>query len=154
MITVVSGIRDLYADSCSIVERAIADEVARADEIRFGGALGSDSVALSAALQARPVGGVRPVLRVFVPAQLADLPELARKIALRCADEVVELGYPPGEKWTYLRRNDRMLDGADRLLTFTDGRSEGVTAYTIKGARRRRFDVQIVRVQGTKVLAL
>ena len=51
MITVITGIRDIAADSYDIVEMAVLEELARPNlhEIRFGGARGVDDVALRAA---------------------------------------------------------------------------------------------------------
>lgn len=129
------------------IERtSAAAEIGRSSTLRFGGAIGVDSVALNAAHQARRPRH-RLIFIVIVPAKLADQPEHARLTALRCADQIIELGFPRGAKWAYLRRNDRLLDGAQRLLAFTDGRQTGGTAYTIERAIQRKLDVQIVRVQ-------
>lgn len=141
-IVVISGIRDLAPQSHADVEIAVADAVVDADEMRFGGALGVDTVALVAA---REAADVETALRVFVPGLLAAQPRTAIQAIKACADEVVELGMRPTRD-SYLRRNDAMLKGASRLWAFTDGRTTGGTAYTIERALATGVKVETVQV--------
>ena len=79
--------------------------------------------------------------------------------ALDRGAKVIELNLKTLGSWGYLRRNDAMLLGpkdavgclvahpADRLVAFTDGRSTGGTAYTIRKARALGIKVEIVSVK-------
>jgi predicted Rossmann fold nucleotide-binding protein DprA/Smf involved in DNA uptake len=135
MIVAITGIRDLAPIDDGLVARAIYDACETATEMRFGGALGVDTIALLAALERGPR------TRVFVPGKLSQQPASARRAAER-ADEVIELGLVAAP-WAYLRRNDKMLEGAARCLGFTDGRETGGTAYTIRKARS--LNIEVVR---------
>jgi predicted Rossmann fold nucleotide-binding protein DprA/Smf involved in DNA uptake len=146
----VTGIRDLHPDSESAVAGAIALALAApATELRFGGARGVDTVALAAALAAREARGHEARLHVFVPGRATEQP-LEALDAIRRADLVTELGLPRGRAWTYLKRNEAMLAGADSVLAFTDGRADGGTAATIALAHARGIPVTLVRVSGTE----
>ena len=147
LVTAVTGIRDLSSGSEPDVWNAMADEVhGGTSVIRFGGAIGVDTIALLAADMFR---GSRTKLTVVVPSALDDQPEDAVEAALAAADEVVELGLERGTARSNLRRNDELLRGADRLIAFTDGRDQGGTSYTIDRALARGLDVVIVPVRGT-----
>lgn len=139
MITVISGIRELHPSSYADVELAVLDETDIATTMRFGGALGVDTVALRAA------GPSEIRKSVFVPFRVRDQPEAAREAIENCANDIVELRFAKHSS-AYLRRNDAMLDGADRLLAFTDGRDTGGTAYTIREAKKRNIETIIVPV--------
>jgi hypothetical protein len=142
MIIAVSGIRDLAVESEADVELAVADAIFNVEEMRFGGARGSDTVALGAACE---LADAELLLRVFVPGRLRDQPREA-VAAAQCADEVVELGLPL-TPWAYYQRNDALLRGADRLLAFTDGRDTGGTAYTIERAAEWGIPTDLIPVR-------
>lgn len=142
MITVVTGIRELAPASFVDVEMTVLDELYYADELRFGGALGVDDVALATALEYRV--GHMPRLRVFVPFTWRDQPAACQP-TIRRADEVVELRLPKS-KAAYLRRNDAMLQGANRVLAFTDGRQTGGTWYTVQRAAQAGLPVVVTQV--------
>ena len=144
MIIAISGHRDLHDSSIPIVERTIALEAPRATEIRFGGAIGVDTVALEACCFLRQE--VWPELVVIVPYRVADQPRTARAVIETCADEVIELDLLRGRQAS-LRRNDELLDGANKLIAFTDGRTTGGTFYTIQKARELGIEVEIVEVR-------
>ena len=144
MIIAITGHRDLHDSSIPIVERKIAHEAPTATEIRFGGAIGVDTVALESCCYLRQEKW--PELIVIVPYRVADQPKAARATIETCADEVVELDLPRGRQAS-LRRNDELLDGADRLIAFTDGRTTGGTRYTIQKARELGIEVEIVEVR-------
>jgi uncharacterized phage-like protein YoqJ len=155
VITVVSGIRELHQSSHADVARTMAVEIERASDaarnsppstLRFGGAIGVDSIALQAARHLRRPRH-RVIFVVIVPGKLTEQPKFAYQVALRCADKIIELEFPRGAKWAYLRRNDKLLDGAQRLVAFTDGRATGGTAYTIKRAQKSGIDVELVTVR-------
>jgi predicted amidophosphoribosyltransferase len=141
MIVAVSGIRDLSAASIADVELTAIEEATDVDEMRFGGASGVDTAALAAICEA-------PILKtVIVPHRLRDQPPDVATVAKSCADRVIELGLPKS-RVAPLRRNDALLDGADRLIAFTDGRETGGTYYTIQEAHERGLDVVVVPVLG------
>lgn len=141
MIVVFTGIREIDPRMTDEVELAVLEEIGTgATELRFGGALGSDTLALLAVCSvkdARKVG--------YVPFTVYDQPQEAREVLQSCADEVVELRLPKSKR-AYLDRNLMMLEGADRLVAFTDGRTEGGTAYTIRNAEKLGLPVAIVPV--------
>jgi hypothetical protein len=143
-VVVVSGIRELAPWSEADVDMAMVEVLAaRPREVRFGGARGADTVALRAACESREA----PTrLRVYAPCRARDLTGESAELAAHCADSVVECGGDPRMKRSYLDRNDRMLDGATRLVAFTDGRAHGGTAYTIRAARKLGVAVEVVPV--------
>lgn len=147
MIVVFSGIRDVSVDSHADIEMAAIEEAATASELRFGAAVGSDSIALRAVCDVDDAE-VRRV--VVVPFGLLQQPREAVEIVRRCADEVVELRLPR-HRASYLRRNDVLLDGADRVVAFTDGRRTGGTAYTIRKARAQGLDVVEIPVASQRM---
>ena len=152
MIAVVTGIRDMSRASGRIVERAMADTLVRGvDEMRFGGARGADTLALGAAFEWRQARGrIRPTLRVLVPGRLDEQPREARACIDRCADDVVELGLPLELGSSYMERNEAMLDGADHLIAFTDGRMRGGTAWTLQRAAELGLEVVVVLIRAER----
>ena len=140
----ITGHRAIAQESEQAGRRAMAEVLAGAPaEIRFGGALGVDTLALAAAFELR-LPGTRLV--VYAPATITDLPRSAREVAERCADHFVELEGDPSHRLTYLARNDAMLDGADSLLAFWDGTRAGGTWYTVREAREQGLDVKVVAI--------
>lgn len=150
-ITAISGIRNLSPASYADVELVVIEEATLVDELRFGGAIGVDTIALRAAC-----GDDESAYRqVIVPFEVVDQPAEAAKTIQDCADEIIEMHLLRSRE-AFLRRNDRLLEGADRLLAFTDGRTSGGTWYTIQSAIKRGLDVVIVPVesdQGKPTLA-
>ena len=143
----ITGIRDLARSHLAVVDLAVAELVGgRPDAVLFGGARGTDTVALAAAWAA--LQGVRPPrLIVIVPARLRDQPPEARAWARRCADEIVELKAPALDRKAYHARNAEMVRRADGLLAFWDGRAGG-TQRTIELAEDARIPVETVRLLG------
>lgn len=146
MITAISGIRDIHRDSERVVVAALRDllmQTTDAHEVRFGGALGVDTVALEAAkaVKAHRSAGGRVWLKVIVPFTVGRQPARARTAIESCADEVVELHLPATERVPYFVRNNALLADADQLAAFTDGRTRGGTAYTIQRATKLRIRI-------------
>jgi hypothetical protein len=146
MIITYSGIRDISEDSYNTIYQQVASDLSNgATELRFGGALGVDTVALEAAYRYN----VDAKLRVFVPWKLRDQPAEARRTVQLCADEVVELQLPR-VRWAPLERNVAMLLGrgarSDRLVAFKDDRCEGGTFRTIERANQEHIACQVVPV--------
>jgi hypothetical protein len=147
-VTAITGIRDLSSASEPDVWNAIADEIHSGVAcMRFGGAEGTDTLALEAACHFR--GQRRLSLDVYVPALLGDQSRKAVRVIRKCADEVYELDGEPDSKRSFLRRNDAMIEGADRLLAFTDGRDTGGTSYTIEQALENELEVVVVPVRSS-----
>jgi predicted Rossmann fold nucleotide-binding protein DprA/Smf involved in DNA uptake len=146
MIIAVTGIRELDNASFLDVELATLDAASAADVMRFGGADGSDTVALKSAHG-------RTCCEVIVPALVINQPAEARTAIQTCADVVVELKhrlFPRPE--AYYARNRRLVDGADRLLAFTDGQMRGGTYWTIRYASTRNVPIDLVQVKRRTVL--
>lgn len=139
MILVISGIRDPAPEAFDDIDLAVLDAASAATEVRIGGALGVDTIAIMA-LAAHPAHVI-----VYVPYALRDQPAKAKAAVSEVADHVVEL-HLPRSKGAYLARNAHMLDGADRLLAFTDGRSTGGTAWMIRAARAAGIPVDVVSI--------
>jgi hypothetical protein len=128
-----------------MVHRAIA--AMAPVEVRIGGAIGVDTLALRAA-RADLLYFVGRIV-VYVPFTLKDQPVEAQIAIRECADKVVELDYPQ-KKWAYLRRNEKMLVGAHLCLAFTDGRQSGGTAHTMRVARNALIPVKATIVRSSK----
>lgn len=138
-VVAVTGIRDLDPGSVPDVDLAVVEEARRAGEMRFGGARGSDTVALRAAC------GLDIERVVYVPFRLRDQPEDARHAVRTCASRIVEMRLVR-ERSSYRRRNEALLRGASLLLAFTDGIDTGGTAWTIRRARALGIPVSVVPV--------
>jgi predicted amidophosphoribosyltransferase len=139
----ITGIRDLDPSDAPIVEMAVSEAIgAGASELIFGGARGSDTVALLAACAAIDE---RTNLVVVVPGTLQEQPAEAIDAIQACAKEIVELRLPIHRKDSFLKRNVAMLERADGVLAFWDGQPGG-TQFTIDAAKKRGLPVQIVPV--------
>jgi hypothetical protein len=126
-------------------------------EIRFGGALGWDSLALRMADAYFLGSPARPRLVVYCANRVVDLPTEAAQAVSRIGPDLVELRLvDAGAAWpeALLRRNVAMLVGgrmeagkpvagapADVLLAAWDGRSGGGTAHCRGEAVRRGIRV-------------
>ncbi len=144
-IVAVSGIRDVAPGDDAVIDFAVGDLLAagRTQEMRFGGARGTDTIALSAAC-AFPVQ-VRRV--VIVPATAAAQPHEARDVIARCAHAVEELHLDLHYPSSYHTRNLRLIDGAGILLAFWDG-VPGGTSFTIRAAQNAGLQVEVVQLSG------
>lgn len=140
MIIAVTGIRELDEASMLDVELATIDAAIASTQMRFGGADGSDTVALESAHG-------RTRCEVIVPACVVNQPAQAREAIRAYADAVVELKHPSFPRpEAYYARNRRLVDGADRLLAFTDGQMRGGTYWTIRYAVSRNVPISLVQV--------
>lgn len=143
----ISGIRDLSQWDLPVIEDHMMEVLSeRVDQIVFGGARGTDTVALAAACAA--LAGVRPPkLVVVVPKRLKDQPIEAQEWARECADEIIELQAPRLSTEAYRRRNKELISRADALVAFWDG-SQGGTGMTIALAQEAGIPVEIVPLLG------
>ncbi len=143
----ISGVRDISSHDYPIIEGVVSDILfERPGEIFFGGARGTDTVALAAACAI--LEGTRPPkLTVIVPKRLKDQPMEAQEWAKECADEIVELKAAQLDTEAFRRRNLRLIRHADGLVAFWDGRSGG-TGMTIALAQEAGIPVEVVRILG------
>lgn len=143
----ISGIRNVSRRDLVVIENAISRVLAdRPSEIIFGGARGTDTVALAAACAVLQ-GKRPPKLVVVVPKRVRDQPISAQDWIRECADEVVELQAARLNTEAYRRRNKQMVSRADLLLAFWDGRSTG-TRMTIGLAEDAGIPVEIIPLAG------
>lgn len=110
----------------------------RADNYLLGGARGADSDALEYLSSTQP-GSHRTVV---VPNRLQTQPLAAQASIRSSASEVIELGNVGSDR--YMIRNRFMVDHADRLAAFYDGRGHGGTFNTIEYAKSRGVAVDIM----------
>lgn len=146
MIITITGIRAVAPESRKTIENYIAELVAQgATLMRFGGAMGVDTMALVAASR----HNVRR--EVILPSGLSDAPHEARQAIIAHADDVHLMRLPAGSRSSYLARNRALVEGVrdeprtDRVVGFTDGRKGG-TAYTIEYAVHLGVAVAVVPV--------
>ena len=127
-----SGLRDFPDIHRTRVSHEVRTWARGATELRFGGALGFDTLALNAVADL----GIPCV--VYVPFMLSDQPAAARAAIVESGARVVELGLPRG-RGAYVRRTHRMLQDAHLLVAATDGRRTGGTHYAITYATRHQI---------------
>jgi uncharacterized phage-like protein YoqJ len=146
----VSGVRDLSPYDLPVIEGVISDVIFEGpEELLFGGARGTDTVALASACTTLE-GKRPPKLTVIVPRCLKDQPLEAQEWARKCADEIIEIKSPQLDTEAYRRRNQALVNKADRLVAFWDGQSSG-TGMTIDLARKAGIPVEIIKVLGLQV---
>ena len=148
---VVTGARDVGVASVPYVDSMITLIAgSRPAGMVFGGARGVDTIALTAAWRARATGRV-PVLVAVVPGRKEQQPPEAQ-VALRLADEIIELGLPLDQPRSYQTRNERMLTEAilrddsetPVVVAFPlDGVEKGGTRNCIHAAQGRGLDVRV-----------
>jgi hypothetical protein len=143
----VSGSRQPNPEDEAEIEKTIRIVISRQrpPAMIFGGARGTDTVALHAADAARGRAKT-PRLVVIVPGIAKEQPAAARACISQCADEVIELGLPLRAS-SFLRRNAEILKRADVLFAFWDGR-QGGTSWTLNEARRHGIPAGIVPLVG------
>ena len=113
----ISGHRMLAAGDHLIIRRTLRNLDPFPSELLFGGAIGTDTVALEQSAELWP--GVKKV--VIVPDTLRDQPPTARTAAHRYADQIIELHHPitrADNYNAYRIRNRYLVEHADHLLAF------------------------------------
>lgn len=116
--------------------------------IYFGGAIGGDTVALKACLDAVCMN--RPRLIVVVPCKLEHQPWATRDVS-RQADEIIELGNPITNAdgyASYKTRNCYMVDHAKRCVGFWSGDKKSGTWHCLNYAQTLGREVEIVTIEG------
>jgi hypothetical protein len=125
-----------------IMKEVVEDRNVKA--IRFGGAEGSDTIALEAALLTRK--GTKPKLTVLLPNRLSDQPTETHNITLR-ADEVIELGrhITSGDGFqSYHLRNDDLIHPANVVVAFWNGKDASGTLSVIRKAGKAQKKLRTV----------
>lgn len=137
VVTMMTGTRDIEESDHGVIQRAVHDELAEVqpEQFLFGGAQGSDSVALKSAGTLKDQFGYDTELVVIVPWTLEDQPDDAIPVIEEYADRVIEMNHdsPVGSAPGYHARNDELIDRADRCRGFWDGESSG-TESTLEKA--------------------
>jgi hypothetical protein len=128
---------DMHA-TAEICSRVVDELERRAEKVR-------DRETYSLARAAR-CKAKSPRLLMIVPGTDSEQPAAARACIAQCADEVIELGLPLRAP-SFLRRNAKMLECADVLIAFWDGRPGG-TSWTLNEARRHGIPAGIVPLVG------
>lgn len=144
---VISGHRDLADDDHTVIRKTMSEFIGYGefDYMMFGGARGSDTFALAAALDAREHVEKKPLLVVVVPDTLAAQPRETWATSER-ADRIIELRHQitaDNRFWSLRHRNEFMLDWvfpAGRLLAFWTGERSG-TANAVYYARDQGIEV-------------
>ena len=148
---VVTGARGIDGQGVARVE-AMMDLIVGSgpDGMVFGGAWGTDTVALRAAWRSRSTGG-RPKLVVVVPGRVGEQTNEATEAIQQYADETIELGLPLDQAHSFQTRNERMIteamlrDDEERPVVVAfplDGVLRGGTRNCMLAARRRGLDVR------------
>jgi predicted Rossmann fold nucleotide-binding protein DprA/Smf involved in DNA uptake len=139
----VTGHRELGPKSLARLRSAMKGlaQNPRIDAIYLGGALGSDTEALKAALEYRQ--GKRPWLVVVVPDRLKNQPWHTRKWSQK-ADELIELGnqITAENQWrSYKIRDEYLVDVCSFLVAFFNGDYSSGTGYTVRYAEKDGLQV-------------
>lgn len=143
----ISGIRNVSRQDLVVIEGVISEVLAdRPSEMIFGGARGTDTVALAAACAVLQ-GQSPPALTVIVPKRIRDQPQSAQDWIRECADEVIELQASRLNTEAYRRRNRELVSRADLLIAFWDGESTG-TRMTIGLAEDAGIAVDVIPLMG------
>ena len=141
----ISGIRDFTADDATLVEKTVAQLLSTSrTELRFGGARGTDTVAL---VTAGRLAVPNVLLTVIVPSTVSQQPVDAQEVIQKYAHKVVEMKLVLSDKRSYQQRNVALIAEADGLLAFWHGKPGG-TANCINAARQIGLPVEVVWLKG------
>ena len=141
----ISGIRDLAANATALIEQTIARLLSTPrTELRFGGARGTDTVALAAAGR---LAVPDVLLTVIVPGTVSQQPVDAQEAIRKYGQRLVEMKLVLADKRSYQQRNIALLAEADGLLAFWHGRPGG-TANCVSAARQIKLPVEVIWLKG------
>lgn len=137
-IAAITGHRLVHSRALDRIQKAmhLLIDNSTIDEIYFGGAKGTDTEALRAALQYRK--GRRPRLVVVVPDTIDSQPSNTRHWT-DSADEVIELGNPITDEdgySSYRIRNEYLVNVCTFLVAFFNGDFKTGTGQAINYATR------------------
>lgn len=140
----ITGTRDVTPEGRKKIEDALAEIITSRDDIEaiiFGGARGTDTIALEIAHKIRQDTNKVFELVVVVPFKINKQPREAREAIEKYADRLIELDQP-FSMGGYLKRNQEMVRMADLVLAFSDKR-DGGTTHTIDIARKFRKEIKV-----------
>jgi hypothetical protein len=132
-----TGNRD-YTDRAALYKGI--DQV-KAERWYFGGARGADNDALEYLSRTQP--GTERV--VVTPNRLIDQPFSVQETIRTRSTQIVELKNTGPDRFQV--RNKYMVDQADKVVAFNDGRTTGGTANTIRYAESVGKPVEMIRWQ-------
>ena len=130
-----TGNRD-YTDRASLYRGL--DRV-KADRYYFGGARGADTDALKYISRTQP----NTERVIVVPNRFQDQPISTQSITKQNATKIIEMRNNGPDR--YQLRNRFMVDNADRVVAFTDGRKSGGTYNTIQYAQSQGKSVEVIQ---------
>lgn len=144
----ITGPRDLSREGVAKVRSALKALVGNysVDEIWFGGARGTDSIALQAALEFRV--GRRPKLVVVVPNTVDEQPVETRQWTRR-ADSIIELKQEITDEDNFRAfhyRNEFICNHASVLVAFWNGNLKSGTGACIRYAEKTKLNVKKIPV--------
>lgn len=136
----ITGSRDFSLEGEKLIQEVIASYCTdpSVEAIIFGGARGSDTVALRAALNSRK--DYTPKLIVALPVNLAYQPKDTQIITSQ-ADELVEMSLTG--KDMYRVRNQYIVNNCTQLVAFWNGDEKSGTAQTIRLAKSDKKLVEV-----------
>src|SRR5712664_4209851 len=148
-----TGIRDLHEDSFLTVRDATIRVMADGPRsLSFGGADGSDTVSLLAAIYFAPIQPP-PLITIVVPGYVYEQPAKAYEAIRRAVAhgaEFHEMCLDVSKPQSYWARNALLIRPVAAVVGFTDGRKTGGTAGTLEMARAADKIVEEIRVRGSK----
>lgn len=143
----ITGSRDIPEGRREVIDEKMATLVddPDVDVIHFGGARGTDTIALIAAAERRK--NARSEFVGVVPWTIDEQPKSGQKALDNFADKIVELEHsaPTGTGGGYQARNVEMIDRADRIVAFWNGEPGG-TKNTIDAARDSGKPVEVIEL--------
>lgn len=142
LVIVITGHRD-YADP-GMLYRGL-DQLHAIKEYIFGGARGTDTDALNYMARTQP--GVDR--HVVVPNRVQDQPMVARNAIRQHATRVTELRRTGPDR--YMIRNRYMVDRANHVRAFYDGRGRGGTYNTIRYAEQTGKPVTVTEINSKDI---
>ncbi len=143
----ISGKRDISEEARWVIGKTLTEILTSRNDVEaiiFGGARGTDTVALECAYKIKQELNMTFELVVVVPFKVDKQPREAREAIERYADRVIELNLPLS-KGGYFKRNEEIVKMADLIIAFWD-RKDGGTWHTIKTARKFGKEIKIVDV--------
>ncbi len=143
----ITGTRDVAPGGRELIKRALNEVIASRNDIEaiiFGGARGTDTVALECAYEIKREMQRNFELIVVVPFKIEKQPRAAQDAILKYATRVIELNLP-FSMGGYHKRNEELVKMADLILAFWD-RKDGGTSDTIERARKHGKEIKVIEL--------
>lgn len=143
----ITGTRNVAPEGRELIRKALSEIITSRNDIEaiiFGGARGTDTVALECAYEIREEQKRNFELIVVVPFKIEKQPREAQEAILKYASRVIELSLP-FSMGGYHKRNEEMVKMADMILAFWD-RKDGGTSHTIERARKHGKEIKVIKL--------